>query len=144
MKCKEMMTADPVCCTPNDSAADIAQLMKAQDIGSVPICEDGQSKKLLGIVTDRDLALKIVAEGRDPNTTIAESVMTEDPVTCKPDDNVEIALEAMEQHQVRRVPVVDKNGHLVGIIAQADVAIRCDPEKTAELVEEISRPGLAA
>ena len=70
--------------------------------------------------------------------------MTEDPVTCKPEDNVEIALEAMEQHQVRRVPVVDKNGHLVGIIAQADVAIRCDPKKTAEVVEEISRPGLAA
>ena len=144
MKCKEVMTADPVCCDPDDSAAQIAKLMKTEDVGSLPICEDRQSKKLIGIVTDRDLAMNVVAEGKDSNSVKARDVMTREPVTCRADDDIQRAFEAMERHQVRRIPVVDQENCLIGIIAQADVANRCEAKKTAEVVQEISRPGIAA
>ena len=97
------------------------------------------SKRLVGIVTDRDLALKVVAEGRDPQTTKVEEVMTRKVITCRADDDVENAMKAMAQYQLRRIPVVDKDGRLVGIISQADVATRVgEPERTAEVVREIS------
>jgi CBS domain-containing protein len=113
--------------------------MKDKDVGPVPIVQDKISKKLLGIVTDRDLALKVVAAGRDPNTTTVRDVMTTDVVTCREDDDIEQALDAMSHHQLRRILVVDNDKMLVGIIAQADVATRMDePEKTGEVVKEIS------
>ena len=91
-------------------------------------------------MTDRDLALKVVAEGRDPQKTKVEEVMTRKLVTCHADDSVENAMKAMAQYQLRRIPVVDDNNRLVGIISQADVATRVDePEKTAEVVKEISQ-----
>jgi CBS domain-containing protein len=94
----------------------------------------------VGIVTDRDLALKVVAEGRDPKTTKVEAVMTRKVVTCRADDELQKALDTMAEHQLRRIPVVDNNNKIVGIIAQADVATRVDrPEKTAEMVKEISQ-----
>lgn len=140
MNCSKVMTKDPACCLPSDTAFDAAQLMKTEDVGPIPIVSDKQTKKLDGIVTDRDLALKVVAEGLDPKTTTIESIMTTGVMTCHPDDDVTEALDLMEQHQVRRVPIVDDNDCLVGIIAQADIATRVDePAKTHEVVEEISR-----
>ena len=139
-KCNEVMTSNPVCCVPNDSAAKAAGLMKSEDIGSIPVIEDEQTKRLVGIVTDRDLALKVVAEGRDPKTTKVEAVMTHNVVTCRADDDLQKALDAMAKHQLRRIPVVNNDNKIVGIIAQADVATRVDqPEKTAEMVKEISQ-----
>ena len=139
-KCNEVMTKNPVCCLPNDSVSKVAQLMKGQDFGSVPIIENEQTKKLVGIVTDRDLALKIVAEGRDPKSTKAEEVMTRKVVTCRAEDDVQKALDAMSEQKLRRIPVVDNNHGIVGIIAQADVATRVDqPEKTAAVVRGISQ-----
>jgi CBS domain-containing protein len=138
-KCREVMTGDPVCCVPTDTVARIAKLMKTENIGSVPICEDRHGKKLLGIVTDRDLALQVVAENRDASTKV-QDVMTREPLTCCADDDLQTALDAMEKHQVRRIPVVDDQRRLIGMISQADVAVRSDePKKTAEVVEEISR-----
>jgi len=138
-KCNEVMTKNPVCCLPSDTVSKVAGLMKSKDIGGVPIIENEQTKKLIGIVTDRDLALKIVADGRDPKSTKAEEVMTRKLITCRPDDDVESAMKAMAQYQLRRIPVVDNDDRLVGIISQADVATRVDePEKTAEVVKEIS------
>jgi len=134
------MTKDLIYGLPNDTVTKVAQLMKQEDIGPVLIVDNEQSKMPVGIVTDRDLALKVVGEGRDPNTTRVESVMTRKLVTCRADDNVENALKAMAQYQLRRIPVVDNNGRLIGIIAQADVATRVDqPKKTAEVVKEISQ-----
>jgi len=134
------MTRNPVCAQPEDTVANVARLMKEKDIGPVPIVEDKISKKLLGIVTDRDLAIKVVAEGRDPKTTTVKEVMTKDVVTCRADDDIESTLAAMSRNQLRRIPVVDDSNMLVGIIAQADVATRMDePEKTAEVVKEISQ-----
>jgi len=139
-KCSDVMTKNPVYSLPTDGVAKVARLMKSKDIGSVPIVENKDTKKLLGMVTDRDLALRIVAKGRDPKSTTAEEVMTRKVVTCQADDKLQKALDAMSKRQLRRIPVVDNNNGIVGIIAQADVATRVDqPEKTAELVKDISQ-----
>jgi CBS domain-containing protein len=138
--CNEVMTKNPACCLPNDLVSKVAELMKSKDIGPVPVIENEQTRKLVGIVTDRDLALKIVAEGRDPKSTKANEVMTREVVTCRAEDDMQNALDAMSGHQLRRIPVLDNNNRLVGIIAQADVATRVDqPEKTAAMVRGISK-----
>ena len=140
-KCADLMTKEPVCCLPTDTAARAAQLMKDADVGPIPVVENEQSKRLVGIVTDRDLALKVVAEGRDPNAVKVEELMTREPVTCRAGDDLHEAVSLMAARQLRRIPVVDEGGKIVGIIAQADVATRTEaPEKTAGVVEEISKP----
>jgi len=139
-KCGEVMTKDLVCCLPGDTADKVAQMMTTEDVGPVLVIEDWQTKRLIGIVTDRDLAVKVVAEGRDPKSTTVEEVMTREPITCHADDVLQKALDAMAEYQVRRIPVVDDHGRAVGIIAQADIATRIEePETTAEVVEEISK-----
>jgi len=139
-KCNEVMTKNPVCCQPNDKVVEAAKLMKSENIGSIPVIENEQTKKLVGIVTDRDLTLKIVAEGLDAKSTKVDAVMTRKVVTCLASDDLQKALDAMSEHQLRRIPVVDNDNKIVGIIAQADVATRVNqPEKTAEMVKEISQ-----
>ena len=140
-KCSDVMTKDLVYSSPTDTVADVAQLMKKEDIGPVLIVSDKDNgKRLVGIVTDRDLAIKVVGEGRDPKRTKVAEVMTEKVITCRMDDDVQNALKAMAQYQLRRIPVVDNTGMLVGIISQADVATRVnEPKKTAEVVKEISK-----
>ena len=137
--CRDVMTRNPVSARPEDTVASVARLMKENDIGPVPIVESQKSKRLVGIVTDRDLALKVVAEGRDPETTPVKQVMTTSIITCRGDDDIETALDAMSTQQLRRIPVVDDGNMLLGIIAQADIATRMnEPEKTAEVVKDIS------
>ena len=137
--CRDVMTTNPVYALPHDTVAEVARLMKDKDIGPVPIVQDRDGTQLVGIVTDRDLAIKVVADGLDPVTTRVSDVMTTDVVTCREDDKIDKALNAMSKHQLRRIPVVDTNNMLVGIIAQADVATRMnEPEKTGEVVKEIS------
>jgi CBS domain-containing protein len=139
-KCNEVMTKNPTCCLPNDMVSEAAKLMKKENIGSIPVIENEQTKKLVGIVTDRDLTLKVVAAGLDAKSTKVETVMTSKIVTCMASDDMQKALDAMAEHQLRRIPIVDNNYKIVGIIAQADVATRVDqPEKTAEMVKEISQ-----
>ena len=139
-KCSEVMTKDPVVCMPSDPVADVARVMKEEDIGPIPIVEDPETRRLVGMVTDRDLVLRMVAEGRDSNTTKAEEVMSLKLVTCHADDDVQEALDAMSENQLRRIPVVDDENCIVGIIAQADVATRVNqPDKTAAMVKKISR-----
>ena len=112
---------------------------KDEDVGPVPVVADQQTKRLLGIVTDRDLAVKVVADARQIAGVKVEEVMTRNPVTCYADDDLQEAIDAMEEHQVRRIPIVDDDGRIVGIIAQADVATRInEPDQTAEVVAEIS------
>jgi len=140
-KCNEIMTKDPVCCVPDDLVAKAAELMKSENIGSIPVIENERTKRLVGIVTDRDLALKAVAEKLDAKSAKVEAVMTRNVITCHADDAVQKALDAMAEHQLRRIPVVDNDNRIVGIIAQADVATRVGQAKeTAEVVKEISRP----
>jgi CBS domain-containing protein len=143
--CAEVMTRNPVSCLPSDTAYQAAVLMKGQNVGPIPVVESHETNRIVGIVTDRDLALGVIAEGQDPKNTRIEAVMTRHPVTCTPGDNLKKAFAAMEEHQVRRIPVVDDENRLVGIISQADVATRIGaPRKTAEVVEKVSRPGTGA
>jgi CBS domain-containing protein len=138
MTCKELMTAQPVACLPTDNVVSAAMLMKAHDIGSVPIISSHSERKLLGIVTDRDLTLRVVAEQRDYYKTTVEEVMSADLVTCRDDDDHAQVLKAMKKKQIRRVPVLDRQDRLVGIIAQADVAQSADQGKVADVVGAIS------
>lgn len=139
--CAEVMTRNPVSCLPSDTAYRAATLMKGENVGPIPVVESHETNRLIGIVTDRDLTLQVIAEGRDPKSTRIEGVMTRHPVTCTPEDSLQKAFAAMEDHQVRRIPVVDNENRIVGIISQADVATRIGaPRKTAEVVEKVSRP----
>lgn len=139
MQCSEIMTKNPECCLPSDTVIKAAKLMKSEDVGPIPIVADKDGKKLTGIVTDRDLAIKVIAEARDPNTTRLKDVMSDNVVSCQESDDVDKVLKLMEDNQVRRIPVVGKNDRLLGIIAQADVATRLgEPGKTGKVVEQIS------
>jgi CBS domain-containing protein len=139
-KCNEVMTKDLICCLPNDMVVKAAELMKRQNIGPILVIESEKTQKLVGLVTDRDLALKVVAEGRDANTTKVNKVMTHKLITCQAEDDLQKALDAMAEHQLRRIPIVDSDNKLLGIIAQADIATRFNhPKKTGAMVKEISQ-----
>ena len=140
MKCSEVMTVNPSCCLVTDTVHRAAQLMKSEDVGPIPILDDLESRRLKGIVTDRDIVLKVVAKDLDPNTTRVSEIMTTDVVTCLVNDDAHKAVRLMEEHQVRRIPIVNDNGQLAGILSQADIATRMkEPGQTAEVVKEISQ-----
>ena len=139
MKVREIMTADPVCCVLTDTARRVAQRMRDDDIGSVPIVEDQESHKLIGMITDRDLCCSVIADGLDPNTTTIASFVSAEPVSCREGENVEHCEQAMQEHQVRRMPIVDGEGCVIGIVSQADLALRCKPEEVSKTVAEISK-----
>jgi CBS domain-containing protein len=132
---KEVMTRDVRACEPNATVADAAKLMAQEDVGPVPIVEDG---RLVGIVTDRDIVVRVVAEGRDPNATTVKEIASTDLVTVSPGDDLDEVLNLLAERQVRRLPVVEGD-RLVGIVAQADVARLGVDKQTGEVVEEISR-----
>ena len=138
--CADVMTKNPVYCLPTDTASQAAQLMRDENVGPVPVVESSETKTVIGIITDRDLALKIVAERRHPDAPL-EEVMTRDPLVCRANDHLQSALDAMADGRVRRIPVIDDRDRLVGIISQADVAVRFGvPRTTGQVVEEISMP----
>ena len=139
MKCSEVMTENPVCCLPNDSVSQAARVMRREHISPVPVVSDERTKEIIGIVTDRDLAIKVVAESRDPNRTTVGDVMTHAVVVCRESDDLSSALSAMEEYQIRRVPVIDHGGRLVGIISQEDVSSGIHKPTSAVLMAEISR-----
>jgi CBS domain-containing protein len=132
---KEIMTRDVRACEPNATVADAAKVMAQGDVGPVPIVEDG---RLVGIVTDRDIVVRVVAEGRDANVTTVKEIASTDLITVAPGDDLDVALNLLAQRQVRRLPVVEGE-RLVGIVAQADIARLGKDKKTGEAVEEISR-----
>lgn len=139
-KCKKVMTKELICCLPGDTADKAAGLMKSGNIGSILVIENKRTKKLIGIVTDRDLTLRILAEGLDAKSTKVEKVMTQNVVTCFAEDDLQKAMDAMAGHQLRRIPVVDANSKVLGIITQADIATRVNrPRRTAAMVKEISQ-----
>ena len=133
------MSKNVVCCVPGDTVQRAAQVMKSEDVGSVPVVESQQNKRLVGIVTDRDLALEIVAEGRDAKSTRIQQVMTTSVVSCRAEDDIQEAIDAMSDEQVRRIPVVDNQERVIGIVAQADLARR-HPQQAGQVVSEVSKP----
>jgi CBS domain-containing protein len=134
---KEVMTSNPATVEPSSTLVDVARTMKSEDAGIVPIVEGG---RLIGTVTDRDIAIRAIAEGKDPQSTTVREIASTDLVTIDPQQDLDEALRLMARHQVRRLPVVEEDGRLVGIVAQADVAREANDKKTGELVEEISQP----
>ncbi|MBW3567628.1 MAG: CBS domain-containing protein [Proteobacteria bacterium] len=141
MQAKQLMTPDPACCTPDSRIQDVAQLMRDNDCGEIPVVDDRETRRLVGVVTDRDVAVRAVAEGRGPTDTRASEIMSSSVVSVKPDRNLEECLELMEKNQVRRLPVVDDEGCCIGIISQADIALKARDRNTADLVQDVSRPG---
>jgi len=132
---RDLMTSSPATAEPSSTVADVAQVMAQEDVGPVPIVEGG---RLVGLVTDRDLVIRVIAEGRDPNSTTIGEIASADLVTVQPDSDLNEALQLMAQNQVRRLPVVEGD-QLVGIVAQADVARAADEEQVGEVVQDISQ-----
>lgn len=139
MNVREVMTSNPVCCLPEDTAQTAARMMCESNVGSIPIVSDRQSRKLTGIITDRDICCTIVAQGLDPVSTPVSEHMHRNPVVCRPDESVENCERSMQKHQVRRIPVVDERGCVLGIVAQADVALKHDSQQVSRTVAEISK-----
>ena len=132
---KDVMTREVRACEPSATVIEAAKVMAREDIGPVPVVDDG---RLVGIVTDRDIVVQVVAAGRDVNSTTVGDIASRDLVTVSPDDNLDDALTLLAERQVRRLPVVEGD-RLVGIVAQADIARLGKDKKTGEVVEEISR-----
>jgi CBS domain-containing protein len=133
---REAMTEDPRSIGASASVVEAARLMREEDTGSLPITDDEQ---LVGMLTDRDIATRVVAEAADPKMTSVGDIYSRDLISVEPDEDLDEALRLMARHQVRRLPVVE-NGKLVGIVAQADIALSENEKKTGELVEAISAP----
>ena len=142
MRIKHVMTKDPRCCLSSDSAMKAASIMREEHAGVVPVIDDEQSRRIVGVVTDRDLCMTVVAEGRDPHTTTVEECMTTKVVSCSPNDAVEKVTELMRENQIRRVPVVNEGWELQGIVSLGDVVERATIKatQTHETLKCVSAP----
>jgi CBS domain-containing protein len=149
MKAQELMTANPACCTPDDSAERVAQLMAENDCGCIPVLADRGNTRVVGVITDRDIAVRGVAKGKGPDARIRD-LMSVDPFCCSAGADVKEVERMMADRQVRRVVVVDDDGRCVGMIAQADLARAAERRRdvsdveVARVVERISEPRASA
>jgi CBS domain-containing protein len=134
---RDVMTPDPVCCRPYTSIDEVARLMVNGDFGEIPVIDSADHP--VGVVTDRDIVRRVVAEGKNPIGYTAETCMTQPVVTVRKDAGLDDVVATMEKYRIRRVPVVDELGRCAGIISQADVAREAPPREVAELVREISQ-----
>ncbi|MGH7266545.1 MAG: CBS domain-containing protein [Candidatus Rokuibacteriota bacterium] len=145
MKVHDIMTPNPACCTPDDTAERAARLMKSLDVGAIPIVDNEQDRRPVGIVTDRDLCCGVVASGADPRSARLADYMSPEVVCCRPEDDVREVSELMQTRQIRRVAVVDEQGACCGIVAMADLAVKAPHEGQAgEAIQEVSQPPKAA
>lgn len=144
MQASELMTASIQCCTPTTPVTDAARVMKKHDIGAIPVVESDERRKLIGVITDRDIVVRLVAESMNPLECDVEDAMTGKLFSVQTDASEEEVCQVMEEHQVRRVPVVDAQGNCIGIISQADIARLNNEHETAEVLKDISRPSQAA
>ena len=140
MKVKEIMTENPICCVATTSLEEVARMMVENDCGAIPVVEDQEGWKPVGIITDRDITCRAVAEGRNPLELVAGDIMTPSPVTAGPDTELEDCERLMAEHQLRRILVVDADGGCCGIVALADIARHAPETEAAEVVEEVSKP----
>jgi len=142
MQAREIMTANPVCCLPSDSLVSAAQKMRDNGCGMLPVVENYGNNTLIGILTDRDIVCRVVAAGQDCNTASVDKAMSAGRLwSAKPNTSIDEVIEKMEEGQVRRIPVVDDNGRVQGVISTADIALELDEtDEIAEVFEEISEP----
>ena len=134
---KNIMTSDAQCCTADQSVEDVARLMVECNCGEIPIVDD--RKKLIGVITDRDIVCRVVAQRKHPSMVTVAEAMTQPAISVGLESSLDAVLATMESHQIRRVPVVDAGGACCGIISQADVALTAKNEETGELVRAVSR-----
>ena len=132
---REIMTSNPKTVEAGQPIAEAARIMRDEDTGIVPIVEGDQ---LIGTITDRDITIRVIAEGKDPQSTTIDEIASKNVITVDPQQDLDEALRLMAQHQVRRLPVVEEDGRLVGIVAQADIAREGDDTRTGEVVQQIS------
>ncbi|HYG67637.1 MAG TPA: CBS domain-containing protein [Anaeromyxobacteraceae bacterium] len=137
MNVRDVMTSDPATCRRDTSLRDVARMMVECDCGAIPVVDEGQ--KPLGVITDRDMVVRLIANGRNPIECTAQDAMTGDPLCVRPDESVEDTSEKLEDRKVRRAIVVDESGKVCGILAQADIAKR-DEDLAGELVQSVSQP----
>jgi CBS domain-containing protein len=133
---REVMTSNPCTIDADKPVSYAAKMMRDEDVGLAPVVE---GDRLVGTLTDRDIAIRVVAESRDPESTKVKDVASTDVVTVDPEQDLDEALRLMAEHQVRRLPVVEEDGRVVGVVAQADIARQSDDRKTGEVVERISQ-----
>src|SRR5262245_57448963 len=134
---REVMTARPRCAAPDTPLSEVAQMMEAEDVGAIPVLSGDQ---LAGIITDRDIVVRAIAKGRDPRGIATREISSDDVVTVGPDHDLSDALQLMAQHQVRRLPVVDDENRLVGVVSQADIALAAKDTSVGDMLAEISKP----
>jgi CBS domain-containing protein len=137
---RDIMTADPACCAPDTPLREVARMMVENDCGCIPVVETHSPPTAVGVVTDRDIACRTVAAGLNPIEMTAQDIMTGPARTVTPETSVDDCLRLMEDNMIRRVPVVDEDGCVCGIVAQADIALHTAKPKAAELVREVSQP----
>lgn len=141
MNVRDIMTPNPACLTPDDSPQRAALIMRNLDCGAVPIVDSQEDRRPVGIVTDRDLCLGVIAGGQDPTASGLNDYMTTAVVCCTPDDDVEQVSALMQERQIRRIPVVDERGSCCGIVAMADLALRAPREgEVGRTIQEVSEP----
>jgi CBS domain-containing protein len=134
---RDVMTPDPACCTPTTTLDQVARMMVQNDCGEIPVID--RDERPIGVVTDRDIVCRVVADGKNPMAHTVEECMSQPVVTVDANTPVQDVVATMERHQIRRVPVVDERGCCTGIISQADIAWTGQPREVAELVREVSR-----
>lgn len=144
MRVTKIMTEDPACCTPDMALSQAARLMVNNDCGEIPVVDNLETRRLVGVVTDRDIVCRAVAVGRNPENTPAGDVMSSPVIAVGEEADLDECCEKMEQHQIRRIPVVDNQGRVCGIVSQADIARQGGIRETAEVVRSISEPGRAS
>jgi CBS domain-containing protein len=140
MRVTEIMTLDPACCTPDSTLPKVARLMVNMDCGEIPVVDDLESRKLVGVITDRDIVCRVVAAERDPSGVEVSEVMSSPVISVDEDADLKECEEKMAQYQIRRIPVVDAEGRITGIVSQADVAREGDIREAAGILRDISRP----
>jgi CBS domain-containing protein len=139
MEIQDIMTENPACCTPDTGLQDVAKMMVECDCGCIPVVDSQDSKMPVGMITDRDITCRVVAQGKNPLDLTARDAMTSTVVSVTRDTNLNDCLELMEESKIRRVAVVDGLGAVCGILALADIATNAGPSDTAEIVQEVSR-----
>lgn len=140
MKVQELMTKKPACATPDMDLSKVARMMDEYKVGSIPVVENKDTLKLIGVVTDRDIVTRTVAQGKNPLELNVKAIMSAPVISVKPEDDVLEVARLMQQHMIRRVPVTDRSGMLCGMVAQADIALRTTDQTTADVVQSVSKP----
>jgi len=139
VKAHQVMTPNPICCVPTDTAQHVAAILRDRRVGAVPVIQDHETRKLIGVVTDRDLCCAVVACNLEGKGILVRQVLTKNPVRCHIDDDVDVCIALIERYHVQRLPVVDEAGRCVGIISLSDLALKAHPQSVSKALVEVSK-----